>query len=211
MSRDIEVARSKHGGRHRRRRARPAAVLQVVTGLTALTVAALAVIMMVRPAGDPPASAAAPAATATAAPGVSEGDGPGGGPGVTAADAGGAKAKKKDNDATASGPSKHTDTEAVDYFKRRWTADKSVKRITDIRTVGKYLRIYTDLPASKRNSKAAIDLCKRGMEYLVQEIGDEHPVVFVQAEFGQNGNPVLANILGGGDHSCRFTSPDPGK
>ena len=81
----------------------------------------------------------------------------------------------------------------------------------DIRTVGKYLRIYTDMPASKRNSKAAIDLCKRGMEYLVQEVGDRNPVVFVQAQFGENGNPVLANILGGSDRSCRFTYPAPGK
>lgn len=205
------MARSRHGGRHRRRRSWPATVLQVFTGVAALTVAALAVIMMMRPAGGPPASAAAPPSLPAAVPTAAAPDGDG--PEVTAADAGGGKAKKKKKDPgdTASGPSKHTDAGAVDYFKSRWTADKSVKRITDIRTVGKYLRIYTDLPASKRNSKAAIDLCKRGMEYLVQEVGDSNPVVFVQAEFGDNGNPVLANILGGSDRSCRFTSPAPGK
>jgi hypothetical protein len=177
--------------------------------MVAVAVVALAVIVGVRPGGDPAASEAAPAATAAvrpADPAVPADEGPG----VSAAGAGKSKAKKRP-DTTASGPSKHTDTEAVDYFKRRWVADKSVKRITDIRTVGKYLRIYTNLPPSKRNSKAALDLCKRGMEYLVQEVGDSDPVVFVQAEFGQNGNPVLANILGRGDSSCRFTSPAPGK
>ncbi|MFC6086040.1 hypothetical protein ACFP1K_33075 [Sphaerisporangium aureirubrum] len=175
--------------------------------MTVLTTAVLAAGTMVRPAGEPAVSEAAPARTPAARPATPQDTGPG----VAPADAGRAKAGKKRNDDTASGPSKHTDSNAVSYFKNRWNADKSVKRITDIRTVGKYLRIYTDLPPSKRNSKAAIDLCKRGMEYLVQEVGDEHPVVFVQAEFGQNGNPVLANILGSGDDSCRFTSPAPGK
>jgi hypothetical protein len=33
--------------------------------------------------------------------------------------------------------------------------------------------------------------------------------VFVQAQFGENGNPVLANILGPGDGDCRVTHPPP--
>lgn len=110
--------------------------------------------------------------------------------------------------ASASSSSKHTDRKAADYFKKRWgDTDKVTKRLKDIRTVGGYLRIYTDLPESANNSKQAITLCERGLEYL-KEAGVENPVVFVQAEFGENGNPVLANVLGPSDGDCRVTHPD---
>ncbi|MFI7440141.1 hypothetical protein [Nonomuraea indica] len=79
----------------------------------------------------------------------------------------------------------------------------------DIRTVGGYLRIYTDLPESADDSAAALTLCERGLAYL-GERGTKEPVVFVQARPGENGSPVLANILGPGDTTCRVTHPDPG-
>lgn len=104
-------------------------------------------------------------------------------------------------------PSKHTDRRAADYFKKRWS-DKAATRLKDIRTVGGYLRIYTDLPESANNSKEALTLCERGLEYL-REAGVAEPVVFVQAEFGENGNPVLANVLGESDKDCRVTHPEP--
>ncbi|MFI7112153.1 hypothetical protein ACIBK9_37990 [Nonomuraea sp. NPDC050227] len=109
----------------------------------------------------------------------------------------------------ADGPSRHTDREAAEYFRARWgRGDKAMKHLKDIRTVGGYLRIYTNLPDSADNSAAAITLCKRGLEYL-RANGVKRPIVFVQAEFGENGNPVLANILGPSDHSCRVTYPRP--
>ncbi|TDE53542.1 hypothetical protein E1295_16800 [Nonomuraea mesophila] len=110
----------------------------------------------------------------------------------------------------ADGPSRHTDREAAEFFRTRWGADdKAQKRLKDIRTVGGYLRIYTDLPQSAQNSATALTLCKRGLAYL-RARGVGRPVVFVQAEFGENGNPVLANILGPSDTSCRITYPAPG-
>ncbi|MET8140626.1 hypothetical protein ABZU32_09980 [Sphaerisporangium sp. NPDC005288] len=176
--------------------------------MAAVTVGALAVgAVFLRPdGGQAVAGLAPPPPRVAAAPPPAPVESGGG----SQARAAGAKAKKaRDPAKTASGPSEHTDAKAVSYFKQRWVDDKAIKRITDIRTVGKYLRIYTDLPESAHDSKPAIDLCKRGLEYLVQEVGDEHPVVFVQAEFGQNGNPVLANIIGAGDKSCRLTHPAP--
>ncbi|NBE92532.1 hypothetical protein FE391_09000 [Nonomuraea sp. KC401] len=110
----------------------------------------------------------------------------------------------------ADGPSRHTDREAAEFFRSRWGADdKALKRLKDIRMVGGYLRIYTDLPESAGNSATALTLCKRGLAYL-RARGVDRPVVFVQAEFGENGNPVLANILGPSDTSCRITYPAPG-
>ncbi|WP_406674414.1 hypothetical protein WBK31_05435 [Nonomuraea sp. N2-4H] len=112
-------------------------------------------------------------------------------------------------DYKADGPSRHTDHQAAEYFRANWGPnDKAVKRLRDIRTVGGYLRIYTDLPESADNSRTAITLCERGLAYL-HERGVENPVVFVHSEFGQNGNPVLANIIGPSDRSCRVTYPDP--
>ncbi|NUW30981.1 hypothetical protein HTZ77_06045 [Nonomuraea sp. SMC257] len=99
---------------------------------------------------------------------------------------------------------------ATEYFRTRWgSGDDAARHLTDIRTIGGYLRIYTDLPESAANSAAALTLCYRGLEYL-RRAGAAHPVVFVQARFGENGNPVLANILGPADVSCRVTHPDPG-
>ncbi|GGK72506.1 hypothetical protein Sme01_08080 [Sphaerisporangium melleum] len=215
MNRGKSLARSRRGG-HRRRKPRSRVVLESCTALAAVTVVGLAAgVVFLRP-DDGLAAQGAPQAPPAAmpapfAPPVWDGAGAGAtGEGGAGAKAAGAKAKKaRDPDKTASGPSKHTDASAMTYFKRRWEKDKAVKRITDIRTVGKYLRIYTDLPESAHNSKSALDLCKRGMEYLAQEVGDADPVVFVQAEYGQNGNPVLANIIGGGDRSCRLTAPKP--
>ncbi len=110
----------------------------------------------------------------------------------------------------ADGPSRHTDQEAARYFRANWgPGDKAMKRLKDIRTVGGYLRIYTDLPETADNSLTAITLCERGLAYM-HERGVADPVVFVQAEFGGNGNPVLANILGRSDRSCRVTHPAPG-
>ncbi|GAA3687686.1 hypothetical protein GCM10022224_061140 [Nonomuraea antimicrobica] len=112
-------------------------------------------------------------------------------------------------DYRADGPSRHTDQRAARYFLTHWGPDdKAMKRLKDIRTVGGYLRIYTDLPESADNSLTAITLCERGLVYLHSR-GVANPVVFVQAEFGENGNPVLANILGPADRSCRVTHPAP--
>ncbi|MEU6779738.1 hypothetical protein ABZ912_11095 [Nonomuraea angiospora] len=109
----------------------------------------------------------------------------------------------------ANGPSRHTDQQAAEYFRTHWSPDdKALKRLKDIRTVGGYLRIYTDLPETAGNSSQAITLCERGLAYL-RARGVANPVVFVQAEFGENGNPVLANILGPSDTSCRVTHPAP--
>lgn len=106
--------------------------------------------------------------------------------------------------------SEHTDERAAAYFTERWgNSDKAAKRLKDIRTVGGYLRIYTDLPESAGDSSQAITLCERGLEYL-RERGVAVPVVFVQAKFGENGNPVLANILGPDDETCKVTHPEPG-
>ncbi|MFC5829097.1 hypothetical protein [Nonomuraea insulae] len=113
------------------------------------------------------------------------------------------------DDFRADGPSRHTDRQAAEYFRTTWGPDdKALKRLKDIRTVGGYLRIYTDLPESADNSLTAITLCERGLAYLHSR-GVPNPVVFVQAEFGGNGNPVLANILGPSDRSCRVTHPAP--
>jgi hypothetical protein len=126
---------------------------------------------------------------------------PGGGSGKPAEKGGAAQEVK------AAGRSKHTDTRAVAYFQR----SKAAKRVKDIRMVGRYLRIYTDLPESADNSKQAIELCETGLDYLAEEVGEDDPVVFVQAEFGENGNPVLANVLGSDDSTCRVTHPEPGR
>ncbi|MGC5015608.1 hypothetical protein ACLQ2R_33015 [Streptosporangium sp. DT93] len=117
------------------------------------------------------------------------------------------KKRQRTRETEASGPSKHTDRDAVAYFK----GHKASKRVKDIRMVGGYLRIYTDLPESADNSKQAVKLCEAGVDYLVGELGTPSPVVFVQAEFGENGNPVLANMLGPDDPDCRLTYPRPGK
>ncbi|PZG22513.1 hypothetical protein C1J01_03725 [Nonomuraea aridisoli] len=106
--------------------------------------------------------------------------------------------------------SAHTDPQAAEFFRTTWgSRDKALKRLRDIRTVGGYLRIYTDLPDSADNSTAAIMLCERGLHYL-RSRGVADPVVFVHAKAGGNGNPVLANILGPADRTCRVTRPDPG-
>ncbi|RBQ19613.1 hypothetical protein DP939_12765 [Spongiactinospora rosea] len=118
----------------------------------------------------------------------------------------GKKRERKTAD-RASGPSEHTDTRAVEFLRSK--KDAPAKRITDVRSVGGYLRIYTDLPQSADNSRAALELCQRGLRYLIEEQGVADPIVFVQAEFGENGNPVLANILGPDDANCRVTHPKP--
>lgn len=112
-----------------------------------------------------------------------------------------------ENEIKASGPSKFTDVKAKAYFQSRWK-DSTAKRIRDIRTTGRYLRIYTNLTENANNSKAAITLCERGLEYLAEQ-GERNPVVFVQGRYGPNGNPVLANVLGPGDRDCRVTHPKP--
>ncbi|MGW5163139.1 hypothetical protein ACWEPN_47335, partial [Nonomuraea wenchangensis] len=109
----------------------------------------------------------------------------------------------------ADGPSSHTDHRAMDYFRAHWSpADRAQSRVTDIRSIGGYLRIYTNLPESARNSRTAVVLCERGMDYL-RAAGAARRVVFVHARLGGNGNPVLANILGPSDRSCTLTHPAP--
>ncbi|MFF4774191.1 hypothetical protein ACFY05_15150 [Microtetraspora fusca] len=157
-------------------------------------------------AGSPGTPAPVRAAAAVAA-------NPGAAPGgeLTVASAGGAtrsgRVAGSKGEVTASGRSKYTDEQAVEYFTSRWN-DKTTKRVRDIRTTGRYLRIYTNLSENASNSKSAITLCKRGLKYL-KEIGESNPIVFVQAKYGQNGNPVLANILGPDDDTCRVTHPKP--
>ncbi|MFC7035775.1 hypothetical protein ACFQKO_32335, partial [Nonomuraea rubra] len=157
---------------------------------------------------DPRTQAPKPAAT----PGRTGGPRPGTVPGTTAPEdvlAGGPDPGDGD-DYRADGPSRHTDHQAAEYFRTNWGPDdKALKRLKDVRSVGGYLRIYTDLPESADNSLTAIILCERGLAYL-RSRGVEDPVVFVQAEFGGNGNPVLANLLGPSDRSCRVTHPAPG-
>ncbi|MFI7132500.1 hypothetical protein ACIBQ1_42960 [Nonomuraea sp. NPDC050153] len=185
------------------------------TGAKASAEAGAEVRVRERPKSEPPPQVApSPATAGAASPGsVSPGaveqglvagttdaeDLPAGGP-----DPGEAEGYK------ANGPSRHTDQQAAEFFRVRWGPDdKALKRLKDIRTVGGYLRIYTDLPESAGNSSQAITLCERGLAYL-RARGVVNPVVFVQAEFGENGNPVLANILGPSDTSCRVTHPEPG-
>uniref|UniRef100_UPI000AADE82E hypothetical protein n=1 Tax=Microtetraspora niveoalba TaxID=46175 RepID=UPI000AADE82E len=153
----------------------------------------------VAPAASPPANGAAggPAAAPAGELTVTTADG--------AARAG--KTGESKGEVRASGRSKYTDEQAAAYFTSRWN-DKAAKRVRDIRTTGRYLRIYTDLSENASNSKSAITLCKRGLKYL-KEIGESNPVVFVQAKYGGNGNPVLANILGPDDDTCRVTHPKP--
>lgn len=153
-----------------------------------------------------PGAAAPPESPASGTVVAAEVDGKG-----TKSEEGAAKRSKADKrrqgerETEASGPSKHTDKKAVAYFESR----KATKRVKDIRMVGSYLRIYTDLPESASNSKQAIKLCEAGVDYLAGELGVPSPVVFVQAEFGENGNPVLANVLGPDDPDCRLTYPSP--
>ncbi|WP_142258831.1 hypothetical protein [Thermopolyspora flexuosa] len=110
------------------------------------------------------------------------------------------------------GRSKYTDVAAMEYFQARWGAkDAAMKKVTDIRSVGGYLRIYTTLKDNAINHKHAVTLCERGRDYLAKERGVRHPVVFVHARTGLNGNPVLANDLGQGDKDCRLTTPRPGR
>lgn len=111
------------------------------------------------------------------------------------------------DESKAAGRSKHSEEGAFAYFEAR----KATNRVKDIRIVGGYLRIYTDLPESASNSKQALKLCETGVDYLVGELGVPSPVVFVQAKFGENGNPVLANVLGPDDSDCRVTHPEPGR
>ncbi|WP_157518533.1 hypothetical protein [Herbidospora mongoliensis] len=117
-----------------------------------------------------------------------------------------AEAEKEEKEAERK-ESKYSDKDALAYFDERWD-DATHKRITDIRTTGTYLRIYTDLGESSDNSPTAIRLCERGMQYLA-ELGVKKRVVFVQARTGGNGNPVLANVLGPKDDDCRVTYPKP--
>ncbi|TKK86970.1 hypothetical protein FDA94_19470 [Herbidospora galbida] len=116
-------------------------------------------------------------------------------------------AEKDEKKAAKRKESKYSDKDALAYFDQRWD-DETHRHITDIRTTGTYLRIYTDLPDSKDNSPVSLRLCERGMEYLA-ELGVKKRVVFVQARTGGNGNPVLANVLGPKDDDCRVTYPKP--
>ncbi|GAA3087856.1 hypothetical protein GCM10017600_63740 [Streptosporangium carneum] len=198
------LARSIRRAGSRRRRARTR-LLEVLVGVAALAVALLVLGGSLFRTGAPTqqqevAQAVVPVPLAAAAEGGTEGN--------TALDAQTAPEKgKRGDEAKASGLSKHTDRKALAYFVGR----KATKRLKDIRIVGGYLRIYTDLPESASNSKQALKLCETGRDYLIGELGEPHPVVFVQARFGENGNPVLANILGRGDSDCRLTYPKQGK
>lgn len=182
-------------------------IILIAVGLTAMTIGALAIC------GWFSSAAQVSRAFTTPVPGAGTGHGAGGNGETTAngrVAAPVSEPARRRAETTASGPSRHSDRQALAYFDWRWGADDAaVRRITDIRTIGGYLRIYTDLPESAGNSGPAITLCKRGVEYLADRLGETDPVVFVQAEFGENGTPVLANILGPGDRSCRVTHPAP--
>ncbi|WP_433224483.1 hypothetical protein [Microtetraspora malaysiensis] len=197
------LARSK--GRRRKRRAK-ARVIKASIGL-AVVAAGVAVSRPLLAGAD---GTPAPVRAAAVAPAASSGAAASGGD-LTVTSAGGAassgRVARSKGEVTASGRSKYTDDQAVAYFTSRWD-DKTTKRVRDIRTTGRYLRIYTNLSENASNSKSAITLCRRGLEYL-KEIGESNPVVFVQAKYGQNGNPVLANILGPDDDTCRVTHPKP--
>ncbi|MBB2911777.1 hypothetical protein FHS43_003050 [Streptosporangium becharense] len=159
-------------------------------------------------AGTPEAGTAAPGGAGATGSGTPSGNGSGGEEkdGEKSKKKNKKKKSKKDREAEASGRSRHTEEGAIAFFEDR----KAMKRVKDIRLVGGYLRIYTDLPESADNSKQAIKLCEAGLDYLVDELGAPSPVVFVQGEFGENGNPVLANVLGPDDSDCRVTHPAPG-
>ncbi|KAA9380623.1 hypothetical protein F5972_05735 [Microbispora cellulosiformans] len=192
------LARSR--GRRRKGRTR-SHVVELSLGAAAFAVGAFAIAgPLSHPDAAPANTAAAPAPHAS----------PAGELTVASVDTGkktdGAR-KKKAPAKKASGPSKYTDKKADAYFRSRWN-DKTAKKVKDIRTTGRYLRIYTSLPENADNSKAAITLCKRGLEYLAER-GEVNPVVFVQSRFGENGNPVLANVLGPDDDDCRVTYPKP--
>ncbi|WP_146607653.1 hypothetical protein [Spongiactinospora gelatinilytica] len=223
------VARSRgRGGRHRRGRQGGTSARRAVAYVAAL--GALGVVAtgytLIR-GGEAPAVVAAPSGTAAPAvtggpPHAASAQVPSEAP-VFAADAGKTEQKPDDKKSDekksdgkrserktaerASGPSEHTDTRAVEFLRSK--KDSPAKRVTDVRSVGGYLRIYTDLPQSADNSRDALELCQRGLRYLIEEQGVADPIVFVQAEFGENGNPVLANILGSDDANCRVTHPKP--
>ncbi len=185
----MKMARST--GKRRRSRSRTA---EVVVGVSCLGLGVTAVVVPllaargeqapVRTASIEEPTAAATAPTAQAPPPAEKAE---------------KKAKRKE--------SKYSDKEALAYFDERWD-DSTHRHITDIRTTGTYLRIYTDLPETSDNSPASLRLCERGMQYLA-ELGVKKRVVFVQARTGGNGNPVLANVLGGKDDDCRVTYPKP--
>jgi hypothetical protein len=190
------LARSR--GRRRKRRGRPL-VISVSLAAVAFTAGGVALAgLSLSSLGSPGTrTAAAPVPVPSASPSPA---------GLLKITSAGSRAESK-NEEKASGPSKFTDTTATAYFVSRWK-DHAATRVKDIRTTGRYLRIYTNLPEGDRNSKDAITLCKRGLEYL-SERGVANPVVFVQAKFGGNGNPVLANVLGPDDSDCRVTTPKP--
>ncbi|GAA5771758.1 hypothetical protein [Streptosporangium roseum] len=201
MTRGEDLARSTGRADARRKRKIRSRVLEVSVGVTALAVAGLALGgSLLRPGPQSQAQSREAAGAALAAPPDAAA---GGGPVMAARP----DAKKRAADeAKAAGLSKHSDKKAFAYFE----GHKATKRVKDIRIVGGYLRIYTDLPESAGNSKQALKLCETGVNYLVGELGVSSPVVFVQAKFGENGNPVLANILGPDDSDCRVTHPEPG-
>ncbi|WP_347607763.1 hypothetical protein [Acrocarpospora sp. B8E8] len=184
------MARSR--GKRRRPRSR---VVEISIGVACLVLGGAAIgTQLLRsdpPSAPPPASATPPATGDLHVTNTNEDD----------------KGDEKGDEEKASGKSEYTSDSAVAYFNNRW-ADKTNGRVTDIRATGRYLRIYTDLPESANNSKTALRLCERGLLYLAS-IGERNPVVFVQAQFGENGNPVLANILGPDDTDCRVTHPEP--
>ncbi|MFF5211475.1 hypothetical protein [Streptosporangium sp. NPDC000396] len=197
MKRGEVLARSTRRRAGRRRKKARSRIFEISVGAAALTVAGLALGgSLLRPA--PPSGGqterGVPATPMEAA----------GGRPMMAVEP---DAKKRAADeAKAAGPSRHSDNRALAYFEGR----KAAKRVRDIRVVGGYLRIYTDLPESASNSKQALELCETGVDYLVGELGVPSPVVFVQAKFGENGNPVLANVIGPDDSDCRVTHPEPG-
>ena len=139
--------------------------------------------------------------------GSAPGADPAGGPGAEPADGEAGKTAGKDVKDID-----EDDGEVLEYFRRRWgKGDAAMKKVTDIRILGGYLRVYTKLPDTAVNSKHAVTLCKRARDYLSKERGVRHPVVFVHAKTGLNGNPVLANDLGKSDRDCRLTTPRPGR
>lgn len=201
MKRGEEPAQSREraGGRRRRSRTR---ILEISVGVAALATALLALGGALLPA-RPQTQWQATSADVI----VPEAGGEDQAAAVTPDGTSPDGEVRRADETRAAGLSKHTDRKALAYF----VGHKATKRLKDIRIVGGYLRIYTNLPESASNSKQALKLCETGRDYLVGELGEPRPVVFVQARFGENGNPILANILGPGDSDCRVTHPKPGK
>jgi hypothetical protein len=90
------------------------------------------------------------------------------------------------------------DQAALAYFEAR--DPLRAAHVTEAVWTGPMLRVYTDLPAGRADSKTAVALCETAAAFLTAR--DRIPKVFVHA--GRDaGYPVLANKMDAGD-DCRL-------